>query len=107
VIVAARLLPRPALAGRGWGEGLSQQILEQTYALRVPLTRRVKSAATSPRKRGEVRKFYTRVHSNRRRSACAAPNGVGINGPGGARVISATNPSAIIASQNVSQNPSI
>jgi hypothetical protein len=50
---------------------------------------------------------YRRDNPNRRIRARAAPNGAGVNGPGGARVISATHPSAAIASQNVSQNQSI
>ncbi len=50
---------------------------------------------------------YARVHPNHRHSARATPNGAGVNGPGGARVIKVTKPSAAIASQNVSQKPSI
>src|SRR6185436_15064882 len=47
------LLPLPALAGRGVGEGpLSEQRLSRDL---YPLTRRAKGASTSPRKRGEVR----------------------------------------------------
>jgi hypothetical protein len=37
----------------------------------------------------------------------AKPNGSGVKGPGGARVIRATQNSAAIASQKHSQNPSI
>jgi hypothetical protein len=37
----------------------------------------------------------------------AKPNGAGVNGPGGARVINATTPSAAAASQKQSQKPSI
>jgi hypothetical protein len=33
---------------------------------RLPLTRRAKSAATSPRKRGEVKKNYPSARSSRR-----------------------------------------
>src|ERR1700757_3313682 len=55
----------------------------------------------------KVRRTYRRDNPNRRIRACAAPSGTGMNGPGGALVISATKPSATIASQNVSQKPSI
>ena len=39
--------------------------------------------------------------------AFATPSGTGVKGPGGALVIRARKPSAAIASQNVSQKPSI
>ncbi len=42
-----------------------------------------------------------------RNSILAKPNGAGVNGPGGARVTSATTPSAAIATQKHSQKPSI
>jgi hypothetical protein len=44
---------------------------------------------------------------HRRINAFAKPNGAGVNGPGGARVISATKNSAAIASQKHSQKPSM
>src|SRR5258708_11753122 len=50
---------------------------------------------------GFARKLLTRCFRVR-----AARNGAGVKGPGGARVIRATKPSATIAIQNVSQKPS-
>jgi hypothetical protein len=42
-----------------------------------------------------------------RKTALAAPNGSGVKGPGGARVIRATSSKEAIASQKQSQKPSI
>jgi hypothetical protein len=44
---------------------------------------------------------------HQRINAFAKPNGAGLNGPGGARLINATKNSATIASQKDSQNPSM
>ena len=44
---------------------------------------------------------------HRRSMFLAKPNGAGVNGPGGARVIRATQNNADIASQKQSQKPSI
>ena len=104
--------PKPAfgrrrMRGEGWGEGLFDPRALAMRKDRYPLTRRAKSAATSPRKRGEVSPPHRRDNPNRRISVRATPNGAGVNGPGGALVISITKPRAKIASQKVSQNPSI
>jgi hypothetical protein len=55
----------------------------------------------------DLRRLYDRDNPSRCIRARAAPNGAGERGPGGALVISATKPSAAIASQNVSQKPSM
>jgi hypothetical protein len=51
--------------------------------------------------------FYDTATPHRRSTPLAKPNGAGVNGPGGARVISAVTPSAVIASQKHNQKPSI
>jgi len=50
---------------------------------------------------------YGTVTPHRRNTPFAKPNGTGVNGPGGARVMSAVQNSATMASQKHSQKPSI
>ena len=50
---------------------------------------------------------YGTVTPHRRSTRFAKPNGAGVNGPGGARVMSAVQNSATMASQKHSQKPSI
>ncbi|SFI04113.1 hypothetical protein SAMN04487925_1011696 [Bradyrhizobium sp. cf659] len=52
--VKARRAPSPRLRGEGWGEGESLRGRRQLDSRRLPLTRAC--GATSPRKRGEVKK---------------------------------------------------
>jgi hypothetical protein len=59
------------------------------------------SAATGGNSSRDARTPHQRIN------AFAKPNGAGVNGPGGARLINATKNSATIASQKESQKPSM
>jgi hypothetical protein len=101
----------PLLRGEGRGVSPREQVIKLKDLYPSPGSH-LRCDPISPRKRGEVKhtrcpSSYDRDHPSRRASACAAPNGAGVNGPGGALVISITKPRPATASQNVSQKPSI